>query len=148
MTEERRLTERQQDLLQRMERLVWFGVAISVLGLPLAWLNNITWPTWVLAAAAMAIFLSIVLTGRALSRTGEPFSDLRWYWPRGVKNELRFGHKPWHRVAIVVAAVPFAYMALLMWAGGQHVASVICGAIAAGLLVLAYVFHRRFRTAG
>ena len=105
--------------------------------------TNLSWLVWVLATVEIAAIAGVVLIGRALSRSGLPFTGLRWYWPGGLKEEFRFGHKPWHRVATVVAAGPFLYMALITWAGGEVRAAVTCGAIGAALLLLAYLFHIR-----
>ena len=130
--------------MRRAERLMWVGVAVGIVGVPVAKFTNVHWLVWVLATVEITAIAGVVLIGRALSRSGPPFTGVRWYWPGGLKHEPRFGHKPWHRVAIVFAAILFLYMTLIMWVSGQLVAGAVCAAIAGGLLALAYVLHRRF----
>ena len=63
-----------------------------------------------------------------------------------LKEEFRFGHKPWHQVALVVAAVPFAYMALIFGAGAGEVGvAAAFGGAAAFFVFLAVLANRRHR---
>ena len=63
-----------------------------------------------------------------------------------LKEEFRFGHKPWHRVALVFVAVPLAYMALLFGVGGGEVGRAAAfGGAAAFFVFLAVLAHRRHR---
>jgi hypothetical protein len=59
-----------------------------------------------------------------------------------VKEEFRFGHKRWHRVALVVLAIPFDYMALIFGAdAGELGVATGFGGAAAILMLLALLAH-------
>jgi hypothetical protein len=76
---------------------------------------------WSALFVVLASFGCILWMGRALTRTGDPFAGVRWYWPWRAQDvrvwaarELRFGQKPWHRVALGLLAVLATFFALLL----------------------------------
>lgn len=63
-----------------------------------------------------------------------------------LKEEFRFGHKRWHRVALIVLAIPVAYMALIFGAGAGEVGVAAgFGGAATILILLALLAHRKHR---
>jgi hypothetical protein len=75
----------------------------------------------------MAVSFQKVAGGRGWALVDRPF-----------KEEFRFGHKPWHRVALLVAAILCAFIALGAGAGGAVGVSAGFGGAAALLGFLAF----------
>ncbi len=63
----------------------------------------------------------------------------------GLIEDFRFGHIRWHRVALVVAAVLFAYSALIASTVGEGGLAASFGAAATILLLVAVLLHRKHR---
>jgi hypothetical protein len=98
------------------------------------------------AVAAMALLVvAVVIAGTAIWYRRATGKGVWALVGPSLKEDFRFGHKRWHRVALVVAAVPCAYAALIASAGGEAGLALVFVAAAAILVFLAVLEQRKHR---
>jgi hypothetical protein len=98
-----------------------------------------------LAGMAMAVCL-VVIAGTTIWTIWYARATGKGLWALmspGLKEEFRFGHKGWHRIALVVAAVLCGYTTWLLWAVGGAGAAAVFGSAATIFIFLAIRAHRR-----
>jgi hypothetical protein len=87
MMTELRLTPQQRDLRHRLFSVVAVGVVASVTAEVAAalgelWDGRFYWAAGAAAAVLLATSLWAIAIIRSLRRSGPPFRDLKWWWPR------------------------------------------------------------------
>jgi hypothetical protein len=88
MGDEPNVSPEQQDLRRQAARPIAVAIVATV-GVELAaalgylWDSRFYWAAWAAGIVVIATVLRIISIMRALRRSGAPFHNLRWWWPRG-----------------------------------------------------------------
>jgi hypothetical protein len=81
------LSARQTTLLRRGGRLVTAMAAMTCVGLALWALDGLDPFAWMVAVVEAVLISALVITGRALTRSGSPFNGVRWWRPSTYRGD-------------------------------------------------------------